>query len=91
MEKLFWIIFEVLLVIVEIFFCIRLQDINSTYKKLKKEYSLSTKTTANGHSGRLRADVEKDLINAKVELISWACISAACAYACVDCFMWIIG
>lgn len=79
-----WILFEIGLVIAEIAFCIQLQAVHRAHKKVKKEYLLSTNDGYNGHSGRLINDVEKDLINLKIQMISWLCIALAGAYAVIE-------
>lgn len=83
--KLFWIAFEMGLIVAEFYFCIQLREVLKLHKKFKKEYSLATNNGYNGHSGRLMKEIEKDLINMRIEVISWASIVIACAYAVVDC------
>lgn len=89
--KLFWICYEIALLICEALFCIRLQAAWNGYKRLKKEYCLAPVELKKGHAGRARAEVELDLVNKKVELVSWACIAFACVYALIDCFTRITG
>ncbi len=86
LSRLFWILFEIGLVIGEAAFCIQLQFVHKAHKKVKKEYSLATNDGCNGHSGRLINEVEKELISIRIQLISWMCIVITCAYAIVDCF-----
>lgn len=85
LAKLFWIALEIVLIIAEYYFCIQLHAVLKLHKKFKKEYALSTNNGYNGHSGRLMQDVEKDIINMKIEVVSWSCIAMACAYAILDC------
>lgn len=84
--KLFWTVIGMFLIVAECFFCIQLQDVKRRFQKVKKEYSLSSNNGHNGHKGRPRADIENDLVNLKIEIISWGCIAVAGVYALFDCF-----
>lgn len=85
--KIVWFAVFVLLIIAESLFCIQLHSLVNLHKKYKKEYSLASNNGHNGHSGRLMKDIEADLNCLKVEVISWACIAIATAYAILDCFL----
>lgn len=85
--KVFWIVIGMFLIVAECLFCIQLQELLKLHKKIKKEYALSTNNGHNGHPGRLIKDVEKDLVNLRIQIISWGCIAIVGAYAILDCFM----
>lgn len=90
LDKLIWIAFFVVLIIATVVMFIILQGIGNKHKKLKKECTLSTKTKENGHSGRLKSDVENELVIVKISYISFICIVVGFVYGIVDCFMHII-
>lgn len=85
--KIIWFLVFILLIVAECLFCIQLQELLKLHKKIKKEYALATNNGYNGHPGRLIKDVEKDLVNLRVQIISWGCIALAGAYAILDCFI----
>lgn len=85
--KIVWLAVFVLLIIAESLFCIQLHSLVNLHKKYKKEYALASNNGHNGHRGRLMKDIESDLINIRVGVISWACIVIATAYAILDCFL----
>lgn len=85
--KIVWFAVFVLLIIAESLFCIQLHSLVNLHKKYKKEYALASNNGYNGHRGRLMKDIESDLINIRVGVISWACIAIATAYAILDCFL----
>lgn len=85
--KIIWLLVLALLVIAEIMFCIKLQELLKLHKKIKKEYALASNDGYNGHSGRLMKDIENDLVNLRIKVISWVLISAANTYAILDCFI----
>ena len=85
--KIVWFAVFVLLIIAESLFCIQLHSLVNLHKKYKKEYALASNNGHNGHRGRLMKDIESDLINIRVGVISWACIAIATAYAILDCFL----
>ena len=86
LTKILWTVIWLLMVVAECFFCIQLQDVKRRYQRVKKEYSLSSNNRHNGHKGRPRADIENDLVNLKIEIISWGCIAVAGVYGLFDCF-----
>ena len=90
LEKIFYIALFVALLFVTVVFFIILQGISQRHKRVKKECALSTKTRKNGHSGRLKEDVERELVEVKIVYISFICIMVAFVYATVDCFGHII-
>lgn len=85
--KIVWFAVFVLLIIAESLFCIQLHSLVNLHKKYKKEYALASNNGHNGHRGRLMKDIESNLINIRIEVISWACIAIATAYAILDCFL----
>lgn len=90
LDKLIWIAFLFFLFIAVIGIFIILQGISKKHKEVKKECALSTKTRENGHSGRMKEDVERELVYVRIAYISFICIFIAIVYAVVDCFMHII-
>lgn len=90
LSKIFWIAFEVVLIACMMIFAIRIEAAYKVYKQVKKDYALAPNIVKKGHTGKSKADIEKYIISAKVDLISWLCIFLACVYACFDCFVWIL-
>lgn len=85
--RIVWFAVFILLIVAESLFCIQLHSVIKLHKKYKKEYALASNNGHNGHKGRLMKDIEDDLDNLRLEVISWACIAIACAYAILDCFV----
>ena len=90
LEKIIWIALLFALIIATVVVFVILEGISERHKKVKKESTLSTKTKDNGHSGRMKSDVENELENIKITYLSFICITIGFVYAVVDCFMHII-
>ncbi len=90
LSKIFWIVFEVAFIACMMIFGIRIEAAWKVYRQVKKDYALAPDAVKKGHTGKSKADIEKFIISAKVDLISWLCILLACVYACFDCFVWIL-
>ena len=88
--KVFFVIYDLALIIGALYFAFQIQECWSKYKVIKKEYVLSPWNVKKGHSGRSKKDIEPKLICIKVEMISWLCIFLINVYVCIDCWSLIL-
>lgn len=90
--KVFWIIYEFLLLGCEALFVLRLTSICRVFKRIKRRYAFAPTEIPAGHKVQpTRSEILPALRRCRTELAAWCIIAAVTAYACVDCLIfWIM-
>lgn len=91
--KIFWSSFEIVLILCEALFILRLVSVVRAWARIKKRYCNAPDEILPGHTVRkTRAQIMPALRRVRTELAAWCTIAAVTAYACVDCAVfWIAG
>lgn len=85
---LFWIAYEVILLLCEALFILRLMSVLGVFAKIKKSYALAPETVTDGHrQQKTRAEIRPALTRCRTELCSWAAVVAVTGYAVFDCLI----
>ncbi len=90
--KVFWIVYEFLLLGCETLFVLRLVSVFKALKRIKRRYAFAPVKIPAGHKVQpTRSEILPALRRCRTELAAWCSISAVTAYACVDCVIyWIV-
>ena len=90
--KLFWISYEIVLILCEALFILRLASVFKALAKIKRRYAFAPVELVAGHRVQpTRAEILPALRRCRTELAAWCIIAAVTAYACVDCLIfWIM-
>lgn len=90
--KIFWSSFEIVLILCEALFILRLISVVRAWARIKKRYCSAPDEILPGHTVRkTRAQLMPALRRVRAELAAWCIIAAITAYACVDCLIfWIM-
>lgn len=90
--KIFWISFEIVLLLCEMLFILRLISVFKALKRIKRRYAFAPVEIPAGHKVQpTRAEILPALRRCRTELAAWCIIAAVTAYACVDCLVyWIV-
>lgn len=90
--KVFWIIYEFLLLGCEALFILRLASVWRALAKNKRRYAFAPVEIPAGHKVQpTRSEILPALRRCRTELVAWCIIAAVTAYACVDCLIfWIM-
>lgn len=85
---LFWLVYEVILLLCEALFILRLRSVSSVFAKVKKSYALAPETVTDGHrQQKTRAEIRPALTRCRTEVCSWAAVVAVTGYAVFDCLI----
>lgn len=85
---LFWIAYEVTLLLCEALFILRLMSVLGVFAKIKKSYALAPETVTDGHrQQKTRAEISPALQRCRTELLCWAAVVAVTGYAVFDCLI----
>lgn len=86
--RIFWVVYELILLLCETLFILRVQAVWRVLLQIKKSYALAPETVADGHRKReTRSEIRPALQRCRTELLSWAAIAAVTGYAVIDCFV----
>lgn len=90
--KIFWISFEIVLLLCEMLFILRLISVCKALTKIKRRYAFAPTEIPAGHKVQpTRSEILPALRRCRTELAAWCIIAAVTAYACVDCVIyWIV-
>ena len=90
--KIFWISFEIVLILCEMLFILRLLSVCKALTKIKRRYAFAPTEIPAGHKVQpTRAEILPALRRCRTELVAWCIIAAVTAYACVDCLIfWVM-
>lgn len=85
---LFWIAYEVILLLCETVFILRLLAVLGVFANIKKGYALAPETVADGQrQQKTRAEIRPALMKCRTEFFSWTAIAAVTGYAVLDCLI----
>ena len=85
---LFWLVYEVILLLCEMLFILRLRAVLGVFSKIKKSYALAPETLIDGHRQQnTRAEISPALQRCRTELLCWAAVVAVTGYAVFDCLI----
>lgn len=90
--KVFLIVYEIILLICEALFVLRLLSVCKALTKIKRRYAFAPAEIPAGHKVQpTRAEILPALRRCRTELVAWCIIAAVTAYACADCLIfWIM-
>ena len=90
--KIFWISFEIILMLCEALFILRMVSVLKALKRIKRRYAFAPVELVAGHKVQpTRSEILPALRRCRTELVAWCIIAAVTAYACVDCLIfWIM-
>lgn len=87
-KMLFWIIYEILLILSLWLFILRVRAVWRILTKLEKEYALAPEALTAGHSvQKTRAEIRPALMKCRTEFFSWLAVTAVTGYVVLDCFV----
>ncbi len=86
--KIFWLVYEVILLLCEAVFILRLRAVLGVFAEMKKSYALAPETVTDGHrQQKTRAEIRPALTRCRTEVCSWAAVVAVTGYAVFDCLI----
>ena len=86
--KIFWIVYEVILLLCEALFILLLMSVLGVFAKIKKSYALAPETVTDGHrQQKTRAEIRPVLTRCRKSLCGWAAVVAVTGYAVFDCLI----
>lgn len=88
LKMLFWITYEILLIMSFWLLVLRVRAVWRALQELEKRYALAPETIPAGHTVRkTRAEIRPALRRCRTEFFSWTAVTAVTGYAVVDCFV----
>lgn len=86
--KIFWLVYEVILLLCEAVFILRLRAVLGVFAKIKKSYAFAPEKVTYGHrQQKTRAEISPALQRCRTELLCWAAVVAVTGYAVFDCLI----
>lgn len=90
-SQIFFIVYELMMIAIGIWFCNRMQGAYRQYKTVKKRYCLAPRYIRKGHTNEAtKAEIKPQLREKQIELVGWALIIFADLCACIDRLIWIL-